>query len=239
MLTANNSEGQRIEAKTANRHSVFYCPLCRCQVMLKQGAVKCAHFAHHPDSLCALSTGESARHREMKFQISSLFKDCTLERDDIVNGRRADVLTGRLVIECQISSISIGEWEQRTADYNRAGYSVLWVWDLARVAGAGENDLDGIDPTSEYRVKEEVRHAHKLCYGRLYVLDRKGQLAGCHLASAGPRYNESGPDWPDTIRYPKTLKHLRTKKISKYEWRPMSGSSGLRVAELGEGVWWK
>lgn len=207
--------------------------------MLKQGAVKSAHFAHHPDSSCALATGESARHREMKLQISNLFKGCTLERDDIVNGHRADVLTDKLVIECQISSISIGEWGERTAAYNRAGYTVLWVWDLARVAGAGKNALDDIDPSLEYRVKEEVRNAHKLCFGRLYVLDRQGQLAGCHLAGAGPRYNEGGPDWPDTVRYPKTLKHLRFRKLYKYEWHPMSGPSGLRVAELGEGIWWK
>lgn len=65
---------------------------------------------------------------------------------------RADVLLGNLVLEFQHTSLSESEYWERTNDWLRAGYEVLWVLDQTRYSEA-EGDTIFL---SEY-------HNHHLC----------------------------------------------------------------------------
>lgn len=217
-------------ALDAERQQAYFCPACEEPVVFKAGRSVIHHFAHRPGHWCAFGTGESIRHHEMKAAMGSFLVAYAPDYElALIPERRADVVLAQqhLVVECQASKISTAEWEQRTRDYNRAGWAVLWVWDFKRFG----NEYDG-----EWRVPDEIRLCHKEAFGRVYIMQQQLLYAG-HLSSLW-RSN----DWDEgpVGYYPKTLRAM-TRKDLPLPLRPqrIRSASGLWLAGFGEGVWWK
>jgi hypothetical protein len=73
--------------------------------------------------------------------------------------RRADVVAGTVVVECQASDLSTSEWRERTRFYNDNGYAVLWLWHVSRL---------------ESRSLAGIRNARTSSGGRAFLLNDDG-----------------------------------------------------------------
>lgn len=244
MLQALNDQGEEVLSLYATRTANYRCPVCREELTFKAGAIVVPHFAHRPETGCGYGIGESLRHHEMKLQVARLFSGGEVRYEVPLGERRADLLLrcGRLscIVECQESPLSLAEWQYRTEDYNRMGYPILWVWDLPRVLGSQWRNK-AFDPhleRFEVRVPAEIRHCHKQSYGRVYVLDKAGEIRACNLGAAAERWNDGGPYWDSYSYTPRTLKIPRFCRVP-LEVQPLMGSGREWLVQLGEGVWWK
>lgn len=240
MLKAIDAAGVGVLAEDACRGEAYTCPECGEALILKQGPIVVAHFAHRPPVTCPYSVGESGRHLAMKRQVGRLFTKLLVDYEvKLLPDRRADVLVARrIVVECQVSPLSADEWTARTEAYNRAGHPVLWVWDLCRIGWGRERPalFDDLGQR-EVRVPVEMLLCHRKSYGRLYVMDLANELRAVHLQPAAPRLRYFATDPDDTYR-PRRLRLPLTHPIGRC-LRAFSGPSGERLVELGEGVWWK
>lgn len=240
MLIALDDLDVRVEGKDAIRGELHTCPACHAQVTLKRGSVVVAHFAHQPQATCLFAKGESPRHLEMKSQIGAVLtaEDIAFEYEVMFGlDRRADIVTGDLVIECQVSPLGINEWNARTRFYNEQGYAVLWVWNQDRLLTSHHED-------DEYRIPAEIRHCHQMSYGVVNTLDRDGNLKVWHLdkvSRGGDEYfvPEGGgeTDWSPEYS-PKSLRTLKSRPAEQRAWFK-TGPSGHRIAWLCPKVWWK
>ena len=70
---------KRIEAATAKRDELYFCPGCNCEVILKRGRKVCAHFAHKASTTCSGNRGETRAHLALKALITgTLLLPCIL-----------------------------------------------------------------------------------------------------------------------------------------------------------------
>jgi hypothetical protein len=175
----------------------------------------------------------------MKVQVAAHFADLNPQFEvRFGDDRRADIVIGGVVVECQASSLSVQEWLDRTRFYNSSGYAVLWVWDESRIGGC--TPLPNGQPTEERRIPEEIRYAHRLTFGRVYVLDRAGCLWSCHLHDPDTRYSEwytSDGEYMDSVYRPKTL---RRPGFHETPLHLLSGRGvmGHNLGFLGDRDWW-
>ena len=112
-------------------------------MIIKHGTIPAPHFAHKPDLDCWYARecqGETLEHRLAKLSLadhlSEWFAEYTTAEPQIEVPihevqRVADVLflfpTGwGIVHEVQLAGITVDLLEQRTKDYERAGYDVVW-----------------------------------------------------------------------------------------------------------------
>lgn len=181
MLTAIDVEtGLAVVSEEARRERRYLCPECRTLVGLRAGKLKAPYFAHY-ERRCRLSVPESPRHMALKLLCRHAFAPLQVEFEVIVGERRADVLVNRsFVVECQASALSVEEWRRRTRDHNRAGFPVLWLWDIRRLCG--KNTLAEAqlleDRGKAVWVPGEVRACQAECGGVIVTGDKHG-LAAC------------------------------------------------------------
>ena len=140
-MLAAKCDGAMVEAAAAAKGQSFICPspACGAPLVLKQGRIVSAHFAHKPPFHCDWGGEESAAHRAAKI----LFRDAIAARGLAVelecytpfpNGtaRRADLLatspSGRPVaFEFQKTNIGLAEIEARAFSYAAHGYAQIWI----------------------------------------------------------------------------------------------------------------
>src|SRR5260370_6324458 len=168
MLIACNRHGEVLAAEVEPQDGPFHCPECAEPVILKQGRVKIAHFAHYPGVDCAYasaSEGESEEHRRAKQEIFQALlqapgvRDVKLERS--LRGVRPAVgfrINGEMVaIEVQLSRLSIGAIESRTRAYAARQTAVLWT-----------PPMPGGVLDARYAPKDWERYLHTLYFGKVY-----------------------------------------------------------------------
>lgn len=129
MQIAINKDGKRILAYNAKNSNDFLCPTCGGSVILRQGNINAAHFAHKSNE-CTDNW-----HYDMSEWHYSMQKRFPENQREVVvkyNGKthRADILYRNNIIEFQYSPISAEELEERNNFYNEAGYNVAWVFDV-------------------------------------------------------------------------------------------------------------
>ncbi len=134
MLVAYDQDQQLINLaeEIPNRKISCFCPACKSPVRLKNGSVMKAHFAHvHLDQCQFASENESAQHLSLK---TELYKWLNTDEEVAVEqfipeiNQMADLLVNhKLALEVQCSSLSIKRLRERTENYHRAGYQVLWL----------------------------------------------------------------------------------------------------------------
>jgi competence protein CoiA len=166
MLSAYNQSGEVMATEVSPVDGPFYCPTCREQVILKQGRIVIAHFAHYPEATCAYpNEGESDEHRLAKLEIYQALvqipgvTNVRLER--YLREVRPDVsfvLNGKLVaIEIQVSRLTLDRIEERTTAYARKNIAVLWM------------PLFSMELfESRYTPKDWERYLHAMYYGKVY-----------------------------------------------------------------------
>lgn len=207
----------RVEARAVDRSHPCECPECREHLVYKHGRIVRCHFAHKARTNCTLSEGETIRHLQMKEQMSKWFSERFLFSEmevNLVPGRRADIVlpSRNIVVECQHSPIAIDEWACRTADYEKHGYAVMWVWDIQRLFGKQQYEFpddcecsDSFEIEKEYRIPAEIRYADRSRH-QIFALSRSGSLKICVLLDA---YERDG--YEDFDGYtPETLKRIDT-----------------------------
>nr|WP_279232829.1 competence protein CoiA family protein [Periweissella cryptocerci] len=129
-------DNQLIEANFAVAENKYFCPGCKCTVMLKRGVIKAPHFAHLSGARCeTFSEGETNEHLQGKIQLRDFFAaeyEVQLEATLPAISQRPDLLVKKpngklLAIEYQCSAISLAKLRQRTAGYRQQGIQVLWI----------------------------------------------------------------------------------------------------------------
>jgi len=162
MLFAINENNQIISAQHAQRKDIYVCPICKSQVILKNGMVTIPHFAHIKKRSLACNNGETLEHQKVKYMIASRFKEtghhiqiepyikkCHQIPDLIINQNFA--------IEIQFSNITIQSIKKRSKGLIKCGLQVIWV-------------IKGI----QYHVKTKILKLSK--YERTYIDHSNRQL---------------------------------------------------------------
>ncbi|GEM_PF-2144326 len=166
MLSAMNEDGEVVATEITRYDGPFYCPVCREQVMLKQGLKVVAHFAHYSDSTCTYAgERESVQHQQAKLDIyqallqASGVSEVRLERP--LQDARPDVsfaLEKQLVaIEVQVSQLSRDDIARRTIAYARQDIAVLWT-----------PLFSGDFFSRRYAPKDWERYLHRMYFGKVY-----------------------------------------------------------------------
>lgn len=129
MYVALDKEGLRVYIEEAEKNEDYFCPVCRGKLRVRKGDIREYHFAHL-SGVCEDNWNYDMSEWHMEWQ-ERFPKEC---REVVVinNGlkHRADVLAGNTVIEFQHSTMSCGEFQERNSFYNKAGYKVVWIFDM-------------------------------------------------------------------------------------------------------------
>lgn len=133
MYIALDKEQKRISIHDAVQGDTFFCPVCLEKMFVKSGTERARHFSHFPNCECNDSwNGQydmSDWHYEWQNQFPPENQEVVVQYDDIRH--RADVLTGRTVVEFQHSPLSSGKFNDRNVFYHgNIGYKVVWLYDM-------------------------------------------------------------------------------------------------------------
>lgn len=132
MLFALDKEGNKVHINSADRREDYFCPCCGSKMILKNGSVRIAHFAHRSESFC-----KDSWHYDMTEWHYDWQRKFPKECQEVVKeygGEKhmADVLIekNKAVFEFQHSQLSPDEFEERNDFYNKLGYKVIWIFDV-------------------------------------------------------------------------------------------------------------
>jgi len=175
MLSAYDQDNDYVLATEIHKDDgPFHCPECQGELVLKQGRVKIAHFAHHPDADCGYSgEPESEEHLEAKLEIYEALRSQPgvekLQVERHLKEVRPDVSflfeNTYIAIEVQISPITLDEIIRRTTAYTRKNIYVLWtpIFSLDLFSG-------------RYAPKDFERNLHRLYDGIVYYWSKDLEL---------------------------------------------------------------
>lgn len=129
MYIALNSNNQRILVDEATKGEVYFCPVCGSEVILRDGDIRVAHFAHRANG-CVDSWhyDMSEWHRQMQSHFSPCYQEVVVRSEGQVH--RADILKDDIVVEFQHSPITAEEFCERNNFYTSLGLRVAWVFDV-------------------------------------------------------------------------------------------------------------
>ena len=133
MFYALDSDGMRVDADGANRDEKYTCPICSKTVILKQGQVNIAHFAHESNECDDYWNYDMSEwHKRMQNYFPKESQEVVVS----YRGRkhRADVLIGDIVLEFQFSPITASEFEDRNKFFKNAGYRLAWIFNLSHIS---------------------------------------------------------------------------------------------------------
>ncbi len=168
MLSAYDKEnGYVLATEVQKDDGPFYCPECQTGLILKQGRVKIAHFAHLPNTDCSYAggEGESEAHIEAKLEIYEALRSqpgvSKLQVERYLTEVRPDISfcfeNTYIAIEVQISPLTFDELIRRTTVYTRKNIYVLWTPILSLDMFSGR-----------YAPKDWERNLHSLYDGIVY-----------------------------------------------------------------------
>ncbi len=118
-----------ILAQDASRKKNYQCPECVSPVQVRGGPHRQLHYFHIRKNSHCRQHSKSIAHLKIQLHLKSLIPTATLEKSFPSIGRIADVAweEKKIVFEIQCSPISKEEVESRCKDYERAGYTPVWV----------------------------------------------------------------------------------------------------------------
>lgn len=134
MFFANDKNGNRISAEDAIVGEKYFCPTCNTELILKPGIERQAHFAHKVACSDHWYYEMSEWHQRMQGYFLPKYREVVVEHNG--EKHRADVLipdrhgSKSLVIEFQHSNMSREEFFERNVFYKKAGYNIIWVFDI-------------------------------------------------------------------------------------------------------------
>lgn len=158
MLQAQLKNGNRIVLATKTKEEIeklrlehlFYCPVCKDQVIMKAGSKVIPHFAHQSKANCLSSQGgEGLYHEKGKFLLyqwlQSQHLDVKLEYYVKEINQRPDILLSignkQIAIEFQCARIPIEDIQKRNKGYNKVGIIPIWILGANQFKRIGRNIL--------------------------------------------------------------------------------------------------
>lgn len=131
MFIANDENGNRISITDARykKDEVYFCPICKGKLQIKDGSVNASHFAHVSLEICDdFSNDMSEWHLEWQKQFPMENREVIFDCEGEVH--RADVFVNDYIVEFQHSKISREEFNARNKFYRALGYKVIWIIDV-------------------------------------------------------------------------------------------------------------
>jgi competence protein CoiA len=154
----------------------FICRGCLSDAVLRKCTEKCDHYAHHARTTPAIVSGETELHQnclqEILDQLKRRYpngnweKNRRIEADKIkgfdevvpdISGRLGDRNSQPLVIEAQVSFLSIHQIIKRSIVYTKRRIPILWIVPLK------EKLVD-----QPFRPRLYERYLHTMYFGRVY-----------------------------------------------------------------------
>lgn len=154
----------------------FLCRECFSDAVLRKCIEKRDHFAHHARMSPAISPGETALHRgcldeilqalKHRFPYGNWAKNRPLKANSEkgfepvvpdVSGRLGGKDAQPLVIEAQVSFLSISQIIKRSQTYTKRGIPILWIVPLREDLGE-----------TPFRPRLYERYLHAMYFGRVY-----------------------------------------------------------------------
>lgn len=179
--------GHRVEATGAARGLGYRCPGCEGDLVLKQGPIVIAHFAHKPPTSCEWASAETIAHLQAKRLMANALRGRGLKAevefivDTLPGDRRADVMTWRpdgqmVAIEFQHTPISLSEIERRAFSYARANIAQIWIPFLNSTAWRKGTRAEGGYSVRRYSPQSFEKWVHGLHAGYgMWMYDPKEQ----------------------------------------------------------------
>ncbi|MGM0219979.1 competence protein CoiA [Enterococcus sp. AZ126] len=129
VVTLLNLTRTEIEQMKDNK---YFCPVCDHPVRIKNGKVKLPHFSHYNNSTCSIySEGETLEHLALKAVFAKWCEkeaiEYELEKYLPALNQRPDLLIGNIALEIQCSPLSAQRLVERTQNYQKHGYIVIWI----------------------------------------------------------------------------------------------------------------
>ena len=119
---------------------LYKCPACCRTLSVRRGSVRKPYFAHLQGETCSdtwnTSYDMSDWHRDWQNMFPIVNQEVVVQLGDIKH--RADVLTGKTVIEFQHSPLTSDMFNKRNAFYQDLGYKVVWLFDLVEEVNDGK-----------------------------------------------------------------------------------------------------
>lgn len=138
MLVALTADNKRIDAKHANRDEIYYCPLCKKEVILEKNTYFADQFKHKDNTKCDAFEGRitnwSANWQE-QFPIKN--------REVVVIKRRnrerhkADVKIGKYVLLFRTLPLAREDFNATTKFFKEEGYKVIWIFNISAFVDTG------------------------------------------------------------------------------------------------------
>jgi competence protein CoiA len=130
-LLAHSKEGKVVNAQRAHKQKTYRCLECGGQVRVRGGIHRQLHFYHLEPTISCRQHQKGMSHLQVQSYLLHRFgeSDCSLEYRMPEINRIADVvwLSQKIVFEIQCSPISALEVRQRNADYQKLGWTVVWI----------------------------------------------------------------------------------------------------------------
>lgn len=130
-LYALDSERQLTSARGAVRQTNYYCLECQQLVRLRGGVRRRRHFYHLEPTPDCRQHQKGLVHLQLQWHFLQQLPvgDCQLEKPFNAIHRIADVawLSQKIIFEIQCSPISAEEVIARNRDYQKLGWSVIWI----------------------------------------------------------------------------------------------------------------
>jgi len=236
------------------KNNKFTCICCKQELIFHRDicGIKTQHWNHK--SNCNYETEPESKEHIIKKKwlydnISDIYKK--YKPDSIMIGdQKPDILlelvSQKVAVEIQCSSISYEKWLERTKKYAKKGIFVFWVF--------GQNFLENMEG-NEKRISRVEKEIHYLNYGRNYYLitdDEWMSIQPIHFKSVMRVTNPCDTchsDFPcDNCQYgemkysfPKTIKKMEfhTKTYKKGLKLHLFENNGLKLAKLSDYTFWE
>ena len=118
----------------------YYCPVCSEPLSVRRGEIRHSFFAHYPGKTCtdswAAEYETSDWHLEWQKEFPACNQEVVVQLGSVKH--RADVLTGKTVIEFQHSQLSSDVFNKRNAFYHNLGYKTVWLFDVVEEYMSGK-----------------------------------------------------------------------------------------------------
>lgn len=130
-LLACDQEGRVVSAKEASSKKNYFCLECGASVRRRAGGERIPHFFHFRSSKACHQKGKSLLHLQVQYWIQRQFPFGVIELEHPFSliQRIGDVVweAEKLIFEVQCSAISAEEILARQVDYQKVGFTVVWI----------------------------------------------------------------------------------------------------------------
>ena len=140
MVVALDVNKNRVHIDNTIARESYFCPCCGGELIRKMGEERQHHFAHRQNTECSDSWAGSYDMSEWHQQWQSCYPVCNQEIQLNLGKvrHRADVLTGKTIVEFQHSHITMTNFSNRNYFYTSLGYKVVWLFDLREEYSSGK-----------------------------------------------------------------------------------------------------